>query len=177
MAITLNGTGSISGLTSGAGIAATALSGQVPDANAPSGSVIQVVFATTATETSTSSTTVWSDTTLTASITPSNANNKILVIFSQNGVNRQTNAGGVEVRLLRDSTALNEYAGIYGAAWQGGAISSENGVGSVSAEHLDSPNTTSSVTYKTQLQAGQGGQAIVQHGSATSTMVLMEIAG
>ena len=163
-------------IANGAVVAADLAAGAAR-ANFGAGAVLQVVFATTTTETSTTSTSVWSDTTLTASITPASASNRILVLLSQNGVNRQNNPGGVKVRLLRGATALNEYAGIYGAAWQGGGIGSENGVGAVSAEHLDSPNTTSPVTYKTQLQAGQGGQAIVQHGNATSTMVLMEIAG
>lgn len=42
MSITINGSGSISGLTAGAGVPASALSGQVPDANANSGGIIKV---------------------------------------------------------------------------------------------------------------------------------------
>jgi hypothetical protein len=148
----------------------------IPKSALPTGSVLQVVNATTDIETSNLSTSVWADTTLTASITPTSSSSKILILLSQNGVNRQTNPGGVRVRLLRGATILSEYAGIYGAAWQGAGIGSENGVGSVSAGILDSPGTASSVTYKSQLIAGQGGQAIVQHGNAVSTLILMEIA-
>jgi hypothetical protein len=80
MAIVLDGTGSITGLTSGAGIAAAALSGQVPDANAPSGSVIQVVQAVK-TDRSTVSGTFGADI-LSVSITPSSASSKILIMAS-----------------------------------------------------------------------------------------------
>jgi hypothetical protein len=56
MAIVLDGTGSITGLTSGAGVAAAALSGQVPDANAPSGSIVQAKQITSTSIVSTTST-------------------------------------------------------------------------------------------------------------------------
>jgi hypothetical protein len=69
-------------------VAASKLTGQVPDANAPSGSVLQVVQGNTSTEVNTSGTS-YVDTGLSASITPSSASSKILVLVSQNfGVKR-----------------------------------------------------------------------------------------
>jgi hypothetical protein len=112
MAITINGTGSISGLTSGAGIDATALSGQVPDANAPSGSVIQVVTATISSFASTTATIPLDDTIpqntegaefLTCSITPSSSSSKLYidVVF-----NTCVNAVAIAtIALFQDSTA------------------------------------------------------------------------
>jgi hypothetical protein len=51
-----------------------------------------------------------------------------------------------------------------------------NYVGSCSTAYLDSPNTTSATTYKTQFKNDVAAAAVgVQTGSATSTITLMEI--
>lgn len=158
-------------------LAASKLTGQVPDANAPSGSVLQVVYGTTDTEVSTASTSVWTDTTLSASITPSSASSKILVLVGQSSVDRQVGAGGVKIKLLRGSTDLIAVTGVYGAGWMSGSSSTEINVGSVAFEYLDSPSTTSPVTYKTQLQLYGSGVGVVQHGGgARSTITLLEVA-
>jgi Tfp pilus assembly protein FimT len=53
-----------------------------------------------------------------------------------------------------------------------------NDIGSVSASFLDSPNTTSSITYKTQFASAQNNAAVfVQRGGiAYSTITLLEVA-
>ena len=52
-----------------------------------------------------------------------------------------------------------------------------NYVGTVGTTYLDSPATTSSVTYKTQFNnEGGSGTTSVQVNGATSTITLMEIA-
>lgn len=156
MPITLNGSGSITGLSSGAGVAATALSGQVPDANAPSGSVIQVVqVAKSDTFSTTIAKGVWSDVTgYTASITPLSASSKILVTGQIMG-----NSGGYPgyffVRLVRNSTPI----GVGDASGSRGQVSSytqvdASGVVAMATmpfSFLDSPNTTSATTYKVQI--------------------------
>jgi hypothetical protein len=180
MAITLNGTGSISGLTSGAGIAATALSGQVPDANAPSGSVIQVVnvtYNTVVTSTSTS----YADTGLTASITPTSASSKILIIVAQPiNVFASSSKAECATKLLRNSTDLNAQTSNRNAnAVEASGASFVQTGHYYSTSYLDSPATTSSVTYKTQgaLQATTGSAMIVwQRDGAMSQITLMEIA-
>ena len=149
-------------------VAASKLTGQVPDANAPSGSVIQAVSATTATvvQITTGS---WTDTGLSASITPSSASNRILVLvsarhFSQPGTTQR-------VGLLRNATLI--YAlDRFGLTDTSTAGSGDYFVASV----LDSPATTSAITYKTQF-ARSGGSGIVfaQLDNANSSIVLLEV--
>jgi hypothetical protein len=152
MAIVLDGTGSITGLTNGAGIAAAALSGQVPDANAPSGSVIQVVSAVKTDTVSTQSTT-FSDI-VTVSITPTSASSKIFILASTNiGI---SDAGlRAMTRLARDSTAIfigDASGSRERVSWQGG-VYSVNSSHSINHTFLDSPATTSAITYKLQFRS------------------------
>jgi hypothetical protein len=129
---------------------------------------------TTSTQASNSSTT-FADTNLTASITPSLASSKVLVLVSQNGC-RKTNGDNnnqLQLRLVRGATNLITFC------TQGGFTQSVmfNAFGSASCEYLDTPNTTSSTTYKTQLANGVPYSAVtVQTDSeSTSTIILMEI--
>jgi len=114
-------------------------SGNLSFVDAAGGKVIQIVTATTATAVSSSSTTRV-DTTLTASITPANSANKILVIISQH-----CSAGGGravgDIILMRDSTDLINYSQ---------QANVDDGMGNYFFQYLDSPSTTSSTTYKTQ---------------------------
>ena len=152
-----------------------AVSGAVLTTTSPkAGNVIQVVNATYSTIAS-NSTSTYADTGLTATITPTSSSSKILVLIDQNGVGKSSaNSGnGVTIRLLRGATQLiilNEYASYTGTALQ-------NNVGSVSTNYLDSPATTSAVTYKTQfINPNNTATAFVQNSNETSTITLMEIA-
>jgi hypothetical protein len=116
------------------------------------GKVLQVVSATKTDTTSTTSN-VFSDV-LTASITPTSASNKILIISSTNiGL---SDAGlRAMTRLVRDSTAIfiGDTAGSRArASWQGGSFSLAS-TESVNHTFLDSPNTTSAITYKLQFRS------------------------
>ena len=138
------------------------------------GTVLQVVSATTSTELS-SSTQSYADTGLSASITPKSSSSKVLVIVNQNGVYKSGAfvSNGVQLKLFRNSTEINFFGFV--VCYTGTSI--EN-YGAASVNHLDSPNTTSSVTYKTQFANWQNQASVkVQAGSATSTITLMEIAG
>lgn len=178
MAITINGTGSISGLTSGAGIAATALSGQVPDANAPSGSVIQVVNGLLSTAFSTTSTS-FVDIGLSASITPTSTSSKILAIVNLNGVHSSDTSYNVYFTLIRNSTNLTNVSLSNGWGMRTGQSNGRWGSDSIS--YLDSPSSTSATTYKIQLASEGGGRTAyvsdVNSFNALSTITLMEIAG
>lgn len=137
------------------------------------GNILQVVNATYSTSTTSSSST-YADTGLTATITPSSTSSKILVNVQQSGLAKVTNTTGLNLKLLRNSTDLITFeksAGQqYSTAW--------NIVGGSGATYLDSPSTTSSVTYKTQFASSSNNAAVyVQLDSATSTITLMEIAG
>ena len=120
------------------------------------GKVLQVV-STTKTDTasfSSSSTNTFADITgMSVSITPSATSSKILVMFSCN-VGQSTTAT-IHVRLLRDSTAI--YVGdSVGSRLQDSAILRTAAspytleIGNLNGTHLDSPSTTSAVTYKLQ---------------------------
>lgn len=142
---------------------------------APVGTVIQVVNATYSTQTSTSSST-YSDTGLTASITPSSSSSKILIFVDLN-VYKDTTNTSMGLKLVRNSTDLytiDTFAGYTNAA---DAV----GVGSVSSNYLDSPATTSSTTYKVQFKSMNGTNGVYinnnGYGAITSTITLMEIAG
>ena len=147
------------------------VSGYVPYANLPAGSVLQVVNGTTSTQVTTTGTT-YIDTGLSASITPKFSTSKILVLVSQNGTGKSTESGGgtIDLIILRNSTQI-VYAS---AAYTGTAIYN---ICSISESYLDSPTTTSSVTYKTQFKSGASGTtALVQNPSSLSTITLLEIA-
>lgn len=140
---------------------------------AAAGSVIQVVEGSvTVQATSTSST--LADTGLTASITPSSASNKILVLVSQAGISKSTNDTGVTVKLLRGASIISTLA--VRAAKDG--TSNTSYVGTVAGFILDSPASTSSVTYKTQFaSSGNSANVFVQVDSERSSITLLEIVG
>ncbi|MBU3613187.1 hypothetical protein [Polynucleobacter sp. MG-27-Goln-C1] len=151
------------------------VSGVLPDANAPSGSVIQVVNSTSTSEVWTSSSS-FVDTGLSASITPTNTANKILVIVSQ-ALFPQSNVGGRDeaecrIALLRGATNISEQGcqiGIIGFGNQKRADTSQ------SITLLDSPNTTSPVTYKTQMRGTGYENVYAQRSSFRSSITLIEV--
>lgn len=143
-------------------------------AAAGGGKVLQVVNATYSTAT-TSASTSFADTGLSASITPSATTSKILVIVDQAGVYKtdQTSGSGVYINLVRGSTQI--VADFAGAAGFTNTLAF-NYVGSSGTSYLDSPSTTSSTTYKTQFKSNASGNAVgVQVLSSVSTITLLEI--
>ena len=138
----------------------TGSSGQsIPKAALPTGSVLQVV-STTKTDTFTTTATSFTDITgLSVSITPTSASSKILVFVNVNG-SQQYGANRVALRLLRDSTTIDAgtAVGSRQAAFGGfGTPDSTIPSATVSGNHLDSPATTSSITYKMQVACIAGG--------------------
>jgi hypothetical protein len=139
------------------------------------GKVLQVVQSTYSTQTLLFSTT-YTDNGMTVSITPSASTSKVLILFSvafyiANGA-RADNAGSL--KLVRNSTDildLNNVAGVNFSSVNGGGIQYP-----VSYDYLDSPATTSAITYKLQQKvqdiAGFVGTAI---GSNTCTFTAIEI--
>jgi hypothetical protein len=138
------------------------------------GKVVQIVNATNSTQTITASAS-FSDTNLSATITPTSASNNILVFVSQNGVGKYNSNTQMQIRLVRGATtilALDSFAGHTNSA-------ASNWVGSVSCVYLDSPATTSATTYKTQFnsQAGTGSVILNEATSpgTNSSILLMEV--
>ncbi len=149
-------------------------------APAGGGKVLQVVEGSTLTN-ATNSTSTFADTNLTATITPSSATSKILVLISQAGctVAGTNDSTGMKFRLLRGATDLG---GISDGIWGYASINQQGRQGyTISMSYLDSPNTTSATTYKTQY-ANYVNKAEVRvqdylatASTARSSIILMEI--
>jgi hypothetical protein len=139
-------------------------------AAAGGGKVLQVVTGTTATDV-TSSSTSYADTGLTATITPTSATSKILVLISQEIEKNAGNASnGVNIKTLRGATQILLHRDLL---YTGTTLIS---VGMYSANYLDSPATTSATTYKTQFSNGvNAGTITIQSNSTTSSITLLEI--
>lgn len=138
----------------------------------PAGSVLQVVSAATTTSTSTTSSSYVAVTNLTASITPSSTSSKILVLVN---MNIYSNISGTEgaftiYRAGADLTA--------GAGFARGYIGTSDFIMQTPMMYLDSPSSTSSVTYAVYMKRTQGaGTLQVSLRNTTETITLMEIAG
>jgi hypothetical protein len=143
-------------------------------APAGGGKVLQVVSATYSTYVQNNSTN-YADTGLTASITPTLATSKVLVMVHQNGCGKssQNADNNLKINLLRSATEIvADFAG--SAGFTNSALYNNNGTCSIS--YLDTPNTTSSTTYKTQFKNNSNSIAVfVQSGDSTSTITLLEI--
>jgi hypothetical protein len=138
-----------------------------------SGKIVQVVSATYSTATSTNSTT-YVDTGLTATITPTSASSTILVMINQNGLERSNTSANqcMGIRLLRTSTVIAQIA--TNQDFTGTAQNHYFGGAAIS--FVDSPATTSATTYKTMFNQNAGsGTVTTQIDSNVSTIVLMEI--
>ena len=167
-------------------ILTTGSSGQsIPKAALPTGSVLQVVQATKTDTASTSS--GFADTGLSASITPTSATSKILVMVSLGGVSG--NNTSFKAKLVRDSTSIyvGDAAGSRPQASAQGQTSNDYSVQSMTFSYLDSPATTSATTYKVQF-GGNGSTTVYLNRTArdsnsanedartASSIILMEIA-
>jgi hypothetical protein len=152
-------------------------------APAGGGKVLQVVQATYSTATTVTSLTM-TDTGLSGTITPSSASSKVLVLVSQPiWMDRITSLAGMNHRLMRDSTR------IYGSPDTGGG-GADSGYSQASGStriqfrwnytitYLDSPATTSAITYKTQFnvqETADSGSVTAQGSSQVGSIVLLEI--
>jgi hypothetical protein len=152
------------------------VSGYVPYANLPAGSVLQVVQGSYSTQVANNTDTP-ADTGLTATITPKFSTSKILVIATQNGCLKTNNAigNGVMLSIVRNSTTVLSN-GAYAAGYTGSTLANN---ATITIQYLDSPATTSATTYKTQFRNNNNTTGvIVQLDSTTlSIITLLEIAG
>ena len=168
MALVLDGNGT---MTVGNGDITGLVAGALPSTVIGAGAVLQVVRGTFSTETETSSSS-YTDTGLTASITPSSATSKILVMVTMAGCGKGTNDTSLRLRTLRGATAIDTSNDI---GYTGS--SATNYIGTVSINILDSPATTSATTYKTQFSSGgNSARARICSSGSTSYITLMEIA-
>ena len=141
------------------------------------GHVLQVVQGSNTTQLITTSTS-YVDSGLSASITPSSTSSKILVIVSHPTCEKRIDDAynSINFRLLRGSTVISSDPIAYGIGQT--ATTALNLMFSVSFNYLDSPSTTSAITYKTQIHNSAGtGEIKVQRSGAPSTITLIEVAG
>ena len=162
-------------------------SGQsIPSAALPTGSVLQVVQNTYATQASLSSTT-YTDNGLTGTITPTSATSKILVLISQNlYIYREFAFQYGSIRLLRNIPSTNTVVTDFGQVINqtagnpaGGSYPYHDMQVVLGLSFLDSPATTSAITYKTQQKTGttnDGGTIISQLGGYPSIITMIEVA-
>ena len=154
-----------------------------------SGQVVSQVVSAIKTDTSQTSSQTYSDISgLSVSITPRNASNKILVFLNIQGSN---DGGSMAIQLLRDSTQVAIATSASGnqinatlANYYNNADA--NVIRGESIAYLDSPATTSSVTYKVQFRTGNTGTSSINRPSGNdnatynmrtvSTITVMEIA-
>ena len=139
----------------------------------PAGSVLQVISANYSTSTRTTSSS-FVDLGLSASITPSSASSKILVIACLSCIYKNGANSSVGVNIVRDSTQIVKFSEntlSYTAATGASGVAA-------SLAYLDSPATTSSTTYKIQFKNGSatGTSVTINDSNVTSTLTLMEIA-
>jgi len=167
MAITINGDGTITGISAGglpdncvtAADLATTLDLSSNTVTLPSGTggkILQVVSATKS-DTSSAQGYNWTDTGLSVSITPSSSSNKILVLADMNiGGSSMYDS---KLRLMRDTTAIGlgdangsrprvtRRVSAYDTSF-----GNHNDI-PTTIIYLDSPSTTSATTYKIQFAA------------------------
>lgn len=138
------------------------------------GNILQVVSNTFSNSVITSSTS-YSDTGLTATITPTSSSSKILVVVTalSSAAGSQGINSSSSWNIVRNTTQITEtvqrtysYAG-------GGIYTSLP----TASSFLDAPATTSSTTYKVQFKCNTAANMYLNGDGGTSVITLMEIAG
>lgn len=138
--------------------------------------VIQIVYATTSTQTSTTSST-FQNTNLTASITPTSSSNKIAILVTGTiQVNDGTTNGIVSVKRGSTDLALNAGGGwsMFRRTNVGGDWRAEVGF-----KLLDTPATTSSTTYTVILASSNNATSVSfpsQNAGVAASIFLVEVA-
>ena len=151
----------------------------LPSGSLPAGSVLQVVQERKVDQFSTSSSSYVDVTAWAASITPTSTSSKILILVTGSAGSSLAQIAVVsEFQLLRNATAIGNSADnkFYGFAHDANRYSWP-----IAGDFLDSPATTSEVTYQVQVRATGGTTYVNSDGAGrhtnTSSITLMEVAG
>jgi hypothetical protein len=144
----------------------------VTTAQMPAGSVLQVVQAVSSSTNKTTTSTSFVSTGTSATITPLNASSKILVQYN---CHADPNSGGTLLgTVYRGATNLG--TGNANSLFRIHDVSAGRFLVQQHAIILDSPNTTSAVTYTTYFLTETGIQVRIRDDIILSTFILMEIA-
>ena len=137
------------------------------------GKILQVVTATSSTQTDINVTSYTDISGATGNITPAHASNKILILCQLSGTSYNT-SNHVYTKLLRDSTDISIY-GVYNPHPSSGGYWTGHYHG---MSFIDSPNTTSQITYKMQGRLYESAQWRVNFASTNGLCFsLLEIDG
>lgn len=161
----------------------TGMTGTLPVANGGTGAttvaaaqaalgvaVVQVVSAKYGTQVSNASG-AYQPTGLQATITPTSASNKILVLITQNGCLRPVGNAASRIILAIERNGSGLESSRFGVG------TSTDHYGTIPMSYLDSPATTSALTYRTMFFNEGGGTVYVQQSSYSSTITLIEVKG
>jgi len=151
------------------------VAGGVPSWATPAGGgkVLQVIYARTTTQVSSSSGS-YASTGLTATITPSSATSKVLVIVNQNGLQKTAASSNNRIHLrLKRGVAFEDNFVSDGLDTATALLNN----GSASYSYLDAPASTSALTYLTEFASAAGTSAVLvqAYGSQYSSITLLEI--
>ena len=159
--LSVSGTSTFTGAVTAANTLVTGSRG-ISAASVPAGSVIQVQQAVITSVFSTTSTSFTDITGLGVSITPSSSTSKILIMGSLSRgcasaviTNYRFTRSGTAIYVGDASGSRSQSSGAYYV----GASDNTSQIGGVEFKYLDSPATTSSITYQIQMKT-QGGETV-----------------
>ena len=151
----------------------------VPRDGLPSGSyggIIQVKYANYTASSQNFETTTYTDVTgVSVTITPTRADNAILIMLTFNGNNAASGGGRLMYQVQRDIGG-----GGYSTIFSVGEALVDYGASNIHVQGLgnnfvDTPSTTSAVTYKLQVSSHNGNSVNVNNNGRTD-LIVMEIA-
>lgn len=138
-----------------------------------SGKIVQIVYGQAASHVD-STAPVFVDTGLSATITPTSASSKILILISHPENNKQASSSGnyYVFNICRNNSSIIEFTIAMAAE---GSYAKELHF-STGFNYLDTPSSVSALTYKTQFRNNTtAGQINVMNGDTPSSITLMEI--
>jgi len=142
----------------------------------PAGSVLQVLMNIDSTE-QTLATATYTDTGLTITITPRSTSSKFLCQWNMQAQLPDDSGIGVQlVRAISGGATTNVYTSASNAdifQWQSGVYTKLRG----HWMYLDSPSTTSAITYKIQVSSNGGTSIGLNKSNNQSQLLVMEVAG
>ena len=162
---------------------AVVTSGVLDTLAVPAGGILQVAQATKVDVVSTTSTSFIDTTGMTVDITPRSTSSKIMVMVQ---LSHSNSSGSTEhsFNLVRNSTNLLQSTGgsSGNSTMSPATIPTTVNIINSAIMFLDSPSTTSTVTYKMQWRTGAGTLYLNRRGvsgefGSTSTITVMEVAG
>ena len=147
----------------------------ITSAGLPSGTVLQVTQAAfTGSQIETVSTS-YGATSVTHNITPASTNSKILVMLSGGHISYYA-GGQIFIKMVRTIGATSTDVSS-ATNWSRPSVDGTSYGYSTSGTYLDSPSTTSQVTYTVHIKSSNGARLVLNSSDYLLTMTLMEIAG